>query len=242
MQTESDRIRRAYEERDAAAPAARYGWENPGYVWHIGDLEWQLLSGMRRAGASFTGAQVLEVGCGFGTILQRMVDFGAASGTGVDLSAARVEEARRRYPALDVRVADASELPFEDGSFDVVTQFVCLSSVLDPELRRAICAEMARVTRPGGLIVSYDIRPTPRPIQLAGRAYARLRRADLDRGTPTAPVTLAELRTAFGELDARTVTLNFDLAGVAGRSRTLAHAMALIPPLRTHTLAVARRA
>lgn len=242
MSTESDRIRRAYEERDTGGTASVYSWENPGYAWHIQDLEWQLLAGLRRAGATLTGAQVLEVGCGFGAILQRMVDLGAAGGTGVDLSESRIEAARRRYPALDLRVADASALPFEDGTFDVVTQFVCLSSVLDPGMRQAICAEMLRVTRPGGLIVSYDLRPTPRPIQALGRVYARLRGLELDRGTPTEPVTVGALRAAFGDLDARTVTLNYDLTGVAGRSRLLAYALASLPPLRTHTLAVARRA
>jgi hypothetical protein len=55
-------------------------------------------------------------------------------------------------------------------------------------------------------------------------------------------VTVDALRAAFGDLDARTVTLNYDLAGVVGRSRLLAYALASLRPLRTHTLAVARRA
>lgn len=241
MQTETDRIRRAYEERDAGGPAVRYSWENPGYAWHIQDLEWQLLAAVRRSGTTLSGAQVLEVGCGFGAILQRMVDLGAAHGTGVDLSESRVAEARRRYPALDVRVADATALPFADGAFDVVAQFVCLSSVLDPGARRAICAEMLRVTRAGGLVVSYDLRPTPRLVQAAGRAYGRLRGVTFDHGTPTAPVGTDELRTAFGHVDARSVTLNLDLAGVAGRSRLAAFVLASLPALRTHTLATLRR-
>ena len=62
--------------------------------------------------------------------------------------------------------ANAAELPFPDGEFDLVTHFTCLSSVLDPGLRAAIAAEMWRVVRPGGVVLSFDMRPAPWPEML----------------------------------------------------------------------------
>lgn len=240
---EADRARRAYAERDAAPPSV-YTWDNPAQVWHKHEAEWQLLAALRRHGASFSGATVLEVGSGFGEVLDRMRQFGATGAVGVELSPGRVAAARERHPRIEVQEGDAARLPFPDGAFDIVTQFVCLSSIIDPAVRRAALAEMWRVTRPGGLVVSYDLRPTPRAVQAAGRAYARLRGLDAaaaDAGTPVRPLGPGELLEAFPGAQLRTVTLNFELAALAGRSRALARALQAVPALRTHLLAVARR-
>lgn len=241
--SEADRIRAAYAERDAA-PMTVYGYDNPGYQFHMQDLEWQVTAALRRAGIRLQGVSVLEVGSGFGHNLHRLTDLGAAQGTGIDLSESRVEEARRRYPGLHLVTGDASSLPFEDGSFDLVTQYVCLSSVLDANVRAAIAQEMWRVTKPGGAVLSYDIRPTPRAIQAAGRAMHALRgTAAPDGGTPTVPIPEGELRGYFPvEPEIRDVTLNFELAtAVAGRSAALARALKAVPLLRTHHLALARK-
>jgi ubiquinone/menaquinone biosynthesis C-methylase UbiE len=55
-----------------------------------------------------------------------------------------------------VREGDATRLPWPDRSFDIVLQSTVLSSILDPAVRARIAEEMLRVTRPGGLILSYD--------------------------------------------------------------------------------------
>src|SRR5262249_43030388 len=52
------------------------------------------------------GLRVLEIGCGTGDVL---FDLDPAYGFGIDLSPAMVEEARRRYPALEFRVGDVEE-------------------------------------------------------------------------------------------------------------------------------------
>ena len=47
--------------------------------------------------------------------------------------------------------------PFADGAFDLVTQFTCLSSILEPDVRSTVADEMRRVTRASGAC-SYDMR------------------------------------------------------------------------------------
>jgi ubiquinone/menaquinone biosynthesis C-methylase UbiE len=69
----------------------------------------------------------------------------------------RVEQARRLYPMLRFDVGSATELPYADGEFDLVTQFTCLSSILDDDVRLAVAGEMRRVAS-DGWVLSCDMR------------------------------------------------------------------------------------
>ena len=73
---ELDRIRTAYQERDAAADTP-YRWDNPGYVTYMQELERSLLRAFTDAGVALAGARVLDVGCGSGYFLHRLRDYGA---------------------------------------------------------------------------------------------------------------------------------------------------------------------
>lgn len=239
--SELDRIREAYRERDAAPAASGYSWEEPGYRLYMQRLESTLLGALGDAGQPVTGRRVLEVGCGGGYFLARMLDYGARSASGIDLMESRAQAARERYPQLEVIAGDASEMPYEDQSFDLVTQFTCLSSVLDPDLRARIAAEMWRVLAPGGAIVSYDIRPTPGPIRALARAKGMGGGASSAGRTPTTAISVAELRRLFpdGAPAVRSASLHLDLGLLlARRRRALARLAAAIPALRTHLLAV----
>lgn len=93
------------------------------------------------------GARLLDAGCGSGRTLDLLTRYGSASG--VDLSPMAVAAASERgHP--DVREAAVEELPFDDGTFDVVT---CLDVVEHTRDDRATLAELLRVTRPGGLLL-----------------------------------------------------------------------------------------
>jgi glycosyltransferase involved in cell wall biosynthesis/SAM-dependent methyltransferase len=236
------RIRAAYEQRDAQV--SRPGYERPDYLTYLQDLEWQLLDALREAGIELGGAAVLDVGAGSGQLLHRLAEFGAARAVGVELMAARAAAARERYPNLEMLEGDAADLPLEDAAFDLVTQFTCLSSILDPALRRAVAAEMWRVLRPGGAVLSYDLRPSPAPIAAVGSALRR--RAQRTGGplwTPVEPLGADELRALFPgeEVVGRTVSLNVALpAGLRSR-RGLALALGAVPALRSHRLAILRK-
>ena len=112
-------------------------------------------------GAIPVGSTVVDIGCGAGTDL-----LVAARRTGPNGRAIGVDmtEAMRRRAArgaadagienVDVREGDATRLPLDDGSVDVVISNGVLNLV--PEKKRAI-AEMARVLRPGGRLQIADI-------------------------------------------------------------------------------------
>ena len=118
-----------------------------GYHALIDALEVELVE---RYGA---GGDVLECGVGTGLLLERFGRF-AKSARGIDLSPGMLARARAR--GLDVREASVTAIPFDDASFDVTCSFKVLAHV--PEIGRAL-AEMARVTRPGGVVIAEFYNP-----------------------------------------------------------------------------------
>lgn len=175
---ELDRIRTEYAVRDAAG-VTPYRWDNPPYVAYMQRVERALLGALASAGVELLGATVLDVGCGTGYFLHRLREYGADECHGIDLAENRIEAARERYAALDLRVASATELPFADSELDLVTQFTCLSSIVDGEARFSAAREMRRVAR--GPVLSFDMRTASRG------------------ATPTVGLDRAELRRLFGE-------------------------------------------
>src|SRR5262245_38691201 len=136
-----------YDEFAARYEDRRDGRDHGGYHDLLDALEADMV---RRYG---TGSDVLEVGCGTGLVLARIREFARAA-TGVDLSPGMLAKARAR--GLDVREGSATELPFGDHAFDVVCSFKVLAHVRD--VRRAL-AEMARVTRPRGVVLAEFYNP-----------------------------------------------------------------------------------
>ena len=239
---EAERIRAEYERRDSAAGATPSPWLDPVYRVELQELESALLEELGRAGAPLTGARALEVGCGSGYFLARLLDYGATHAAGIDLLEERIAVARERHPRLELVVGDATGLPWPDGSFDLVTQFTCLSSVLDRSVRGAIAAEMWRVLAPGGAIVSYDVR-APRALLRAFRRVAGALTRRGEPGTPAEPVEVSELAGWFPDADLRhrSVGVDPDIGGLLARLRLSPRLAARVPALRIHELVVARR-
>lgn len=93
--------------------------------------------------------RLLDVGCGTGHHLRRLRSQGFQV-TGIDGSAAMLVEARRLNPDVDFRLATVDDLPFPDGSFDVVLSIEVVRYLPDPV---PMLRECARVLRPGGVAV-----------------------------------------------------------------------------------------
>jgi ubiquinone/menaquinone biosynthesis C-methylase UbiE len=124
------------------------------------------------------GRDVLEVGCGTGLVLLRIREF-ARLARGVDLSPGMLSKAKAR--GLDVQLGSATELPFEANQFDVTCSFKVLAHV--PEIENAL-AEMARVTRPGGMLLAefynpFSLRGLAKRLGPAGKIAAEANEHDV---------------------------------------------------------------
>lgn len=107
------------------------------------------------------GDRVLDVGCGPGSNWpqwQQLQEPGAL--VGVDISEQMVEEARRQHPGGRFEVARVHELPFPNGSFDVVIASAVLHHIPDDHLPAAF-AELSRVLDEHGRIVGREPNATP---------------------------------------------------------------------------------
>lgn len=129
---------------------------------------WQF-GGGREWVCSRARGEVLEVAIGTGLNLPHYPD--GVRLTGVDFSPAMLARARTRAAEaaveVELREADAQELPFDDGSFDTVVCALSLCGIPDNE---AAIKEMYRVLRPGGRLLLLDhIGSSWPPIWLAQR-------------------------------------------------------------------------
>ena len=95
------------------------------------------------------GATVVDVGCGTGRAVAELTEH-AAHAIGVDLDPAMVAAARSRFPGIDVRAADATDLPLGDGQAHGYRADKLYHVLPDPS---AALAEACRVLAPGGRIV-----------------------------------------------------------------------------------------
>jgi SAM-dependent methyltransferase len=98
------------------------------------------------------GQRVLDVGCGPGALTAVLAErIGAEHVVAVDPSESFVASIASRLPGVDVRRASAEALPLADDSVDVAAAQLVVHFMSDPG---AGLREMARVTRPGGVVAA----------------------------------------------------------------------------------------
>lgn len=96
--------------------------------------------------------RVVDVGCGPGALTVELVArLGPSSVAAADPSEPFVAAARARLPKVDVRRAPAESLPFAGDEFDAALAQLVVHFMTDPA---AGVGEMARVTRPGGVVAA----------------------------------------------------------------------------------------
>lgn len=132
--------------------------------------------------------------------------------TATDYDDTMVSAARERLAGFGNRAttqqADATKLPFPDGSFDCVLSFIMLHHVLDWE---GALREATRVLRPGGRVIGYDLLSSL-PLRLfhqlegSGHRTRMMRLNELRHELREIPVVGIASRSLGG------ITVRFDLA------------------------------
>lgn len=180
---------------------------------HRYEKEWHI-----PAAANFANTRalkVLEIGCGLGTDGAQFAKAGADY-TGVDLTNAAIELARKRFELFGLtgkfQVADAENLDFPDESFDVVYSHGVLHHT--PDIDAAV-QEIHRVLKPGGRAIvmlyhrgSYNYRIGIRVLRRAGAGLLKtdtgIKLINVLTGEPTEALQerAAMMRATNGETSA----------------------------------------
>jgi ubiquinone/menaquinone biosynthesis C-methylase UbiE len=159
---EADRILEEHRRREREVPAGFYDLDRRANLFLRHGQERALRDALERSGLlPLSGRRLLEVGCGSGNWLEVLERLGARRDglAGIDLDSDRAGACAARFPGAsgaDIRSGDASRLPWDSGSFDLVLQSTVFSSILELEMRRTVAAEMLRVLAPEGAILWYD--------------------------------------------------------------------------------------
>ena len=120
------------------------------YDRFMGRYSAQLSPQLAEFGGVCAGQRVLDVGCGPGALTGELVRrVGGEAVTAVDPSAPFVAAAKARHPTVEVQRESAERLPFADSVFDAALAQLVVHFMADPV---AGLREMARVTRPGGVV------------------------------------------------------------------------------------------
>jgi ubiquinone/menaquinone biosynthesis C-methylase UbiE len=122
------------------------------YDRYMGRYGSSLAASLIRFAGVEPGMRALDVGCGTGSLTAALAErLGAANVAGVDPSEPFAEACGRRVPGADVVTGTAERLPFGDAAFDVALSQLVVNFMTDAEQG---VAEMARVTRPGGVVAA----------------------------------------------------------------------------------------
>ena len=103
-------------------------------------------------------ARVLDVGCGTGALAAELTARGYEV-TGLDPSEGMLSVLAERAPEVRAVQASATEMPFDDGEFDLSVSVATMHHIADPDAVRRALAEMVRVVRPGGKVIVWDHNP-----------------------------------------------------------------------------------
>lgn len=103
----------------------------------------------------FENCEVLDVGCGTGTILYRLNQKCRIHGHGIDVEKKMLDQAKAKLPNMNLVLGICTNLPFPDESMDVITVCMAFHHFED---QQEFLKEAHRVLRPSGILYLCDPR------------------------------------------------------------------------------------
>ncbi len=226
IEREKNRIETEYRRREREVEADLYAPWQPAESLIVSERKNTAAVLLHNAGKFPNGGdQCLEIGYGKLGWLADLISWGLRETDlhGIELDAKRARLAQNALPNADLRVGDATRLPWEKDTFKMVVVSTVFSSILDLNVRKLIAGEIGRVLSSGGVLLWYDLA------------------MDNPRNKNVKGISGKELKKLFPDFDGKTraVTLAPPIARlIAPRSLTLATFLSAFPMLRTHLLAV----
>jgi ubiquinone/menaquinone biosynthesis C-methylase UbiE len=189
-----------------------------GYAQSASIRDQDALDLLVRWSAVTASERVLDVACGPGLVVCAFAQV-AREATGVDMTPAMLEQARRHAAELGVsnahwQLAEIPPLPWADDSFDVVVTRYAVHHMTDP---LAMLREMVRVCAPGGRVVVCDLALAPEAVA-AFNAMDRLRDPSHVRAFSSDELRELYLQAGLGEPRVTGYTLEGDLDALLARS------------------------
>jgi SAM-dependent methyltransferase len=173
-----------------------------------------------RAAGPARDDRLLDVACGPGLVVCAFAPY-VEEAVGIDMTPAMLERARKLAADKDLknvawRQGDVYSLPYDEGSFTIVTTRFSCHHFLDPA---AVLREMVRVCAAGGRIVVVDDYASEDPAKAA--AFNRLEK--LRDPSHSRALSLTELKGLFGtaglpDPDATFYELRGDVPSLLARS------------------------
>ncbi len=99
--------------------------------------------------------RILDVGCGYGRVLDELWQEGFDQSCGVDYSPKMIERGKKLFPYLELSEA-AIPFGFESNVFDVVILVAVLTCIVEDEVQELMMQEICRVLKPGGVLYIND--------------------------------------------------------------------------------------
>ena len=228
-EAEEKRIRRVYSGRDASGKPTLYAWYKLDALFNQFRFRTVAASLLAANGIrDLSRHEVLDIGCGTGNWLRTLLEWGADGRRlhGIDLLEDRIQRAKVLCPSVDFHIASGYHIPFASHSMDLISAHTVFSSILGPDMRSTLAAEILRVLKLNGMILIYDYRISdPRNADTVG-----IRRTEIRRLFPNMSIQF------------RSLTLAPPISRiVAPASPLLAHMLeSWFPFLRTHAFHLIR--
>jgi SAM-dependent methyltransferase len=160
FEEEAQRIRSIYAARDKECKRSLYSWELSD-ARYADAIKKRILSQAlpKTVGSDLSDLKVLDVGCGIGSFLRTLIEWGAypENLVGTEFLDDRLTQAAIKSPEK-IKWHNGDLNFCENEYFDLVSAHTVFTSILDEDAREALASEMWEKVKPGGWILIFDFR------------------------------------------------------------------------------------
>jgi SAM-dependent methyltransferase len=160
-QQEAERVCSAYSRRKRTVSPNKDACWQEGHMFIVAERRRVAAALLHAAGIRlWDESRCMEVGYGSQGWLTDLMHWGVRAPhlSGIELDPYRAGRAQALLPCADLRIGDATCLPWEDEQFDLVVVSLVFTSILEQDVRQRIAREVTRVLKPGGALLWYDFR------------------------------------------------------------------------------------